>query len=374
MVRLFENKDTYDLTCQRIADLLNFESGNNFNECTYRKKWVSFSRGREYERNSCYDKNVAIQVQELKKEKVKLFDERTEFNKQIRNQARFEDRLNKLESALTSKGIVEFKTNKIPSINSDNDLIVCLSDLHIGATYNTPFGQYDSEIARGRLEEYLSCIIEIQQKHNSEKCFVSLLGDMISGSIHLDTQVSNRENVIEQVKLVSELVSNFVYELSKHFNMVYLSSVNGNHSRITSKQDALKDERLDELVPWFVKFTLTHIKNIHVIETKIDSTISVMTIRDKIYVGVHGDFDNFNVTGVSKLVMMLGFKPYAILFGHKHQCAYGDVAGIKMIQSGSLGACGDEFTIQKRIYGEANQMVCICNSYGIQACYPVPLN
>ena len=49
-IRLFENKNKYGLTCQQIADLLNHESGNDFDESKYRKSFADFNRGRQYER------------------------------------------------------------------------------------------------------------------------------------------------------------------------------------------------------------------------------------------------------------------------------------------------------------------------------------
>lgn len=54
-VRLFENKDTYKINCQQIADLLNFESGNNFNESTYRKFYAAFNEGRKYEQKKNFN-------------------------------------------------------------------------------------------------------------------------------------------------------------------------------------------------------------------------------------------------------------------------------------------------------------------------------
>lgn len=179
--------------------------------------------------------------------------------------------------------------------------------------------------------------------------------------------------MIEQTKIAAELIANFIYELSKHFNMVYLSSVNGNHSRLTSKNDSIKDERLDEFIPWHVKSALKHISNVYVIETKIDSTIATITIRDLLFIGVHGDYDSFNKSGAANLTMMLGVRPYAVLFGHMHQCGLDDASGIKLIRSGSVCGTGDDYTVSKRLYGKPNQMVCVCTSDGIQACYPVEL-
>jgi predicted phosphodiesterase len=49
-VRLFENKNTYGLKSEDIAELLNYENGNSFGESSYRKDYASFNRGRIYER------------------------------------------------------------------------------------------------------------------------------------------------------------------------------------------------------------------------------------------------------------------------------------------------------------------------------------
>lgn len=43
LIRLFENKDIYGLTCNDIADLINTASGNNFKESTYRKYYKAFN-------------------------------------------------------------------------------------------------------------------------------------------------------------------------------------------------------------------------------------------------------------------------------------------------------------------------------------------
>lgn len=49
-VRLFENKNTYHLNCQEIANLLNRENGENRGESSYRKRFKAFNAGRVYER------------------------------------------------------------------------------------------------------------------------------------------------------------------------------------------------------------------------------------------------------------------------------------------------------------------------------------
>ncbi|MBR6648605.1 MAG: hypothetical protein IKL29_04425, partial [Bacteroidaceae bacterium] len=44
-VRLFENKASYGLSCQDIADILNAEVGVIYTESKWRKEYAAFHRG-----------------------------------------------------------------------------------------------------------------------------------------------------------------------------------------------------------------------------------------------------------------------------------------------------------------------------------------
>ena len=90
---------------------------------------------------------------------------------------------------------------------------------------------------------------------------------------------------------VSELVSEFLAELSKHFNNVYFVSVAGNHSRINpSKDQSLASERLDDLIEWYIRARLQNFENVHFECNKIDNTMYTINVRGKTYCGIHGDY------------------------------------------------------------------------------------
>ena len=321
-----------------------------------------------------YSNDLVEQRQELEKEKVKFRDERNELNRVLREQARREFKLDKLEEGISFQGKVNFEIHENLDINSDNDLLVILSDLHIGQCFDSNFGKYNSDIAIERLNQYLNEIISISKLHNSEKCYVSLQGDIISNSIHKSLAITNRENVIEQIKLATELISSFCYELTKYFSKVFLQNVSGNHSRIDKKDDALHDERLDDLISWNVELSLKHIDNFTMLKRNIDIGISDLNIRGKTYIGVHGDYDSFSKQGIANLVLMIGFVPYAVTFGHLHTCAVNESSGVKMIRGGSLAGSGDSYTIEKRLNGKPSQMVCVCDNRGVKAYYSIELN
>ena len=253
-------------------------------------------------------------------------------------------------------------------------MLIILSDLHIGQTFDSIFGKYNTDVAKDRLNQLLKEIISIRKLHNSKKCYVSLQGDLISGNIHKSIQVSNRENVIEQIKIATELISSFCYELSLHFETVFMSNVSGNHTRMDRKDDAIHDERLDDIISWAIGLSLKHIDNFHILHRNIDTGIADIQIRGKSYISVHGDYDGFNKSGVQNLCLALGYLPYAITYGHMHVCSVDETNGVKMIRGGSLAGCGDSYTIEKRLTGKPSQMICICTNKGVKAYYPVELN
>ena len=254
-------------------------------------------------------------------------------------------------------------------------MICVLSDLHIGQTFKSLWGEYNTDIAKERLNKYLDEILVIQKVHSSEKCFVLLQGDVISGNIHRTIQISNKENVIEQIKIAIELISSFCYELTKYFSQVYLYNVAGNHSRLVENKDiAVHNERFDDFIGWDVGRTLKHIENFHMVTHRnLDIGIADMNVRNKTYIAVHGDFDAFNKQGVLNLCSMLGFFPYACLYGHLHTPSYDEVNGVKMVRSGSLSGSGDDYTIEKRLCGEPCQTVLVCDKKGIRCTYNVVL-
>lgn len=357
------------------------EDDEYYDESAYRKKYQAAKKFYDeiFSQQGCEDfkKEQEELLREIKKEKVKLRDERTESNRGIRIEARVEDKLDYLEDIISKQGKIDYKPlkpeeRKAIQIKSDNDLVVMLSDLHIGQTFHSAWGHYDLEIAKDRINQYLNKIIEIKDRHHSENCFVTLQGDMISNSIHKTIAITNRENVIEQVIEASEMVTSFLAELSKYFNTVTVASVVGNHSRIDKKEDALKDERLDTLIEWYAKKKLEDFDNIKFVEA-FDNTFTSFVVRDKHYFVVHGDYDTMNQGGLAKLSMMAGYFPYCVLFGHRHFPATTEINGIKLVQSGSLPGSGDDHTIELRLSGKPSQTVLVCSENGIECNYTVEL-
>lgn len=309
---------------------------------------------------------------ELQKERQRFYDQRVAFNKVVRERARQEELNDIITRAVQSGGLPSLEYTPSEVAPSNNDLLVSLNDIHFGAQVDNYWCKYSSEICAKMMRNYIDQIVAIGKTHRSENCIVWANGDLISGNIHYQIAVSNKENLIEQITGVSELIAEFLAELSKHFAEVRFVSVAGNHSRIGQKDCAVMQERLDDLVEWYLTARMSEFKNVIVgYGEKIDATMYIMNVRGKNYVGVHGDYEP-TPQKIQALQTMAKQPVYAVLLGHMHHNVIDNVQGIQTIMAGSfLGM--DDYCVSKRIYSEPEQMVCVCDEHGVRCSYNIKL-
>lgn len=375
------------------GDLESWESVNNIinkeilgdDETTYRTEsaWRKRYQAAKKFYDNCfskmeseeYQKKLDVLNRELARNTIKYRDQRRAWSKQNYENTRFDEVMDIIEEIIPTVGNTNFKIHDIPNIDGKTDLLCTIADLHIGQTFKSFWGEYNSDIAKEELDKYLNDILKIAKIHNSSKIHVASIGDQISGLIHQTIQISNKENVVEQVKIAIEYISSFCYELTKYFEHVYFYNIDGNHSRLNpNKENAIKDERLDDLIGWTVCNLLKHIDNFHdMTHRKFDSTIGEANVRGKSYLLLHGDMDSISKSGVGNLVTMLGFCPDYIICGHKHSPMMCEINGIQAYQSGSFASSGDDYTISKRLSGKPSQTVLVCDEQGVQCCYNVKL-
>ena len=361
-----------------VAEILNGILGFEYTESKYRKQYQAFekilnaNKKRLFEDD--YAKSIEEKKQELYKERQRLSDERCSLNRQLREDARATANYEILLNTIKNYGEATLPPLSPKNIIYDDseDMIIVLSDFHVGLDVSNNFGRYNSDIVRERLNTYENEIAKIQKFKKCETAYVVLVGDMCNGSIHVTTRLENRENTIKQIQLAAEMISNFVYKISGLFNEVYVNSVSGNHSRIGLKDEVLRDERLDDIIPWYMRAKLSHLDNISFIDSdNIDPTIGTFSVKGNEVVIVHGDFDKFGQSGVADLTMMLRYIPDIIIMGHLHHSEYTSVSDVDVIRCGSLcGACND-YEVSKRITGQPQQMVVTVSERGIQGIFPI---
>ena len=319
---------------------------------------------------------IAEQTRELQKEKIKVRDERIDYQKSIREAARRESFIELVQRAF-SINVKPFDYKPSPVIDSNEDMVVCLSDLHAGVEVQNWWNTYNTGILKQRLHKYLDEICEIQKLHQCKMCNVVLGGDNISGVIHANLRLQNNENVIEQLKIAITYIGEFIYSLQDWFEEINVYSVSGNHSRLSAnKDDHLKGEELDEMIPFCLNLQFENNKNIRIVDTheRLDSTISAFKTRgDKLFYIVHGDKDQpANV--VKNLTLMSGIKPDGIIMGHRHNNSLSTEHSVKIVQCGCVVGM-DDYCVDKRISGEPEQCVFITSeNRAVKCLYDIGLN
>ena len=176
---------TIDLEWQEIIDKygldIHYDTLRKATQTIFGGAFVSeYFKSKQAEKNNdSYLDEIRAEKQEIRKEKQRLFDERTALNKTLRENARIEEDLSKLEVLIKNNGAVTLP--KVENIidESDNDLFIALSDFHLGIKTDNYFGSYDSDIAAQRLSQYLNKIIKIKELHNSGNAYILLLGDLL---------------------------------------------------------------------------------------------------------------------------------------------------------------------------------------------------
>lgn len=305
---------------------------------------------------------------ELKKERIKLNHQRTALNKLINKKAQSEELLELFEDAIKKIDAPILKP-EIRDSNGEEEIVILLSDLHVGANISNNWCVYNTDVLKLMLEEYISKIIDIQKTHRVKNCVVACNGDLINGSIHKTLQIQNKETITQQIVIASELISQFLIELDQIFEKTRVCFVPGNHSRVDKKNEALKDERLDTLIEDFIKIKLSNFDTIVFDDyIKPDITFYAISILGKTYLGCHGDYDNSDK--IAELEKFYGEPVYGIISAHRHHNSIKNVRGKKLIQGGSFVST-DDYTIQKRIFGQSETLVLVCDKDGLKCSYDV---
>lgn len=370
-------------TWNDVAAVLNSILGQNYSESAYRKKVQYFQKVLDANQSKFTDS--AAQLQELKeerilleKERVKTRDERNEYRRLIREEARKESFVDQV-----TRSIVEFVPkhleydgykNNIGITNGENDLVCTFFDVHTGANVDNAINVFNEDVLRERINKYLAKIIEIKKRHGSENVIV-ILSELLNGYIHPTLRIENNQNIIEQFLTVMEYISDFLGELSYYFCNVDVYCVPGNHSRlIPNKDQSLRGENMDLLSIPYLRAKLQNIENINIHDNQFDKVIAQFDVRGLKIVSGHGDRTNMTNI-VEKMTMYIGYKPDIIYVGHYHTNAMITSFDTKVIQAGSFSGGGDQFTMDKMLRGKPEQVVSvISDTDGLVCNYDIKLD
>lgn len=363
-----------DIEWSDVVDYMNEQTGGDYSREYVRKAWplLSLYADEGWVRPPDDIGGSSFDERRLEAEKaiVKLRDERNEIARIQRELARRESLIDVVREGIRAE--VKPMSGYVPHIHqrTDCDVVVHLTDIHGGIEINNYFNQYDTDVLYGRLYCYIDKVDEIRRRHAADNCYVMLGGDLISGLIHNNLRLENNLDVIKQVKMVSTAIAGFLKELSKMFGQVHVYSVPGNHGRVQpKKEDNLRGENFDCLVPFIVGLMLVNYENVVIHENEIEQTVAMFSVRGQKVFGVHGDKDSMENV-VQKLTMMFNIKPDIVLAGHRHTNGMRTVYNSRVYESGALSG-SDSYCMDHRLHNKPEQTVLVVNEDGVDCAYNV---
>lgn len=358
-----------------VAVVLNRLLGANYRPNTYRNNFQSYNKFRQVD----LDKSESSLLDEIKeqrklleKEKIQFRDERNEYNRVIREEARKESYIDLVKRTLSEYAPKSLDYSPIATYNSDTDMVLVVSDLHCGIEVNHYLNTFNSDILADRFSRCLDKVIEIQNRHHSENINV-LISEVISGLIHENLRCENNQNIIEQFLTVSRYLSDFLMELAHHFNNVNVFVMAGNHSRISPKKESsLKGENMDNLLIPYLSAVLQNVTNIYFTENDIDESIAMFSVRGNVVYAVHGDKDTPNNV-VQNLAMQYSVCPKIVYMGHRHKNSMETIYNTKVISAGCWSGV-DNYAIDKRFNTRPETVLSVIDKDGLVCNYDIKLN
>lgn len=361
-----------------VADILNKRFGTEYNESTFRKTWQYFDRMYD----ACKDiftasddgcRELDVKMRQFKKEKQKLTDARTEYNRLIRTEARKESYADMIKKMVRDETVpYSYSGNKVKTDDfQKNSLLIHLTDIHTGIEIDNFFNKFNEQVLVERLLKFCEKIKEVQALHKSE-CAYIVIGEIVSGIIHNNLRLQNNLDLIEQFKLASEQIASLLVELSKTFKEIQVYMSNGNHSRLSpKKEDALDGENMDILLPFYLSAKLQNYPNVLIMNNTVEPEIAIFNIYDTLVMAAHGHKDSpSNV--VQNFTMLFKKQPDIVLLGHRHTNGLTTVYDTKVIESGCVSGT-DQYALNIRKANKPEQTISVINKEGLCCIYDVTL-
>ena len=294
----------------------------------------------------------------LKKERVKASDERIQTNAYIRKLSR-EETLKEI-ALLTAQEMSSKKLLKPSSkdliLNSDREAILCIGDWHYGMDFKNPWNEYSPEICKKRVSQLRDKTIQYIKKNKCSKLHLVNLQDLIAGRIHLGLRLESRFDVITQTMEVSEILAEFITDLSKICPVNYYDSLD-NHSRLEPQKSEAQDlESLCRMIPWYLKERLKKNTKVTICENEFGHDLVTFESLGHKIIASHGDRDTkgraLNLAGMTKEFYDL------ILTAHLHHFWADSCNNMAMIGNGSLMGT-DTFAKNLRLNSDPSQTLII---------------
>lgn len=288
------------------------------------------------------EREAILQNVKLKGQLQKLRDQRNLAEKRLREMSRSTTELNKellrAFEAIAPKLDLFTPTALAPTKQPKNKKvgIIQLSDLHLNESVrlsDTGGGnEYNFSVAAKRLKKYAAKCIDMMQHQGVSQVVIAMTGDMLNSDRRYDEKMRNTWNNAVGFFAAQDLVTQFITEISHHFETVEVASVYGNESRLADDIHSVNfSNSWDWLMHRFMSVRFEDIEHVHFheMEDSHEKMIRILGLNILLFHG-HNKLDFKKM--VSKWARKRVFLDY-VLTGHIHEVK---IDGVQYSRSASL--------------------------------------
>lgn len=328
IIRMGSYHDSDRLTWDEIADIINANTDLTYTESRYRKFYGAYRKGLDASRKiSASADAVVAAADEVQKGDEELRDFYSEnaamlpYYNLMRKDARFERFYKTIASAIQQLDAPDYigapSTAKAPS---DNEYVLTLADLHIGAKFASVNNEYSLEIVKDRFNTLFSEVVDFIYQRGVERLNIICLGDIIQGLLRISDLKLNEVPVVESFIFAIRIVADFLNKLSAYCNVRFYNVCYSNHAQIRplgTKASEMADEDLGRIFDAYLRDTLAANDRIEII-SDTEHDFLEFELAGFNCIALHGHQIK-SIDGLSKDLTNRNRKLYDYIFvGHTH--------------------------------------------------------
>lgn len=276
---------------------------------------------------------------ELELERKKLQTEKVEYNKNLREQARIELYLQKLEECISKLNPLELPKIEIKKTENNKVAIVNISDAHVGkegkvlGLKGEILNEYNFQVFKQRMCKLFEEVLRVIEKENLENIILIAEGDMVDGILRNSQLQSLEYGIIDSVIEYSDFMTLWINKLSEYVYIDYHSAY-GNHAglRLLNAKSAkdFPNENVEKIIDKFLEIRLKDNSNVTIHNNQLPH--AYFNVFGLNILATHGEEKNL-VQTLKDFRIMYNEEIHMILTGHLHSNSSQDVS------VGSLGNC-----------------------------------
>ena len=240
----------------------------------------------------------------------------------------------------------------LPVSHNYTEGVAVFTDTHFGKNIlikglkGEIINEYNEDIFKIRMWHLMEDIIDVVNKEKLTHIYVLSLADYIDGILHMSQLQSLQYGIVDSVIKYSEIIAQWLNELSTHVRVTYGQCEDGNHDTLrvmTGKKGDFPHENSGKLISEFIKLRLNGNDNITFLDSK--NNMIYENICGVNVLGYHGEDKNLG-KALNDFEVLYNVDIDLILSGHLHssdlsshgKASYGDRECIRIP---SICGCDD---------------------------------